>query len=67
MIKLQWDKPDINPQFADRYEIEHQTRFGTWGPAGATEKNSFRVKGLKQDTRYYFRISEKSEFTNVIE
>ena len=22
MVKLQWDKPDINPLFADRYEIE---------------------------------------------
>ncbi len=74
MIKLRWNQPNINNRFVNHYEIEYRTRWSKkFAVAGNTEKLSFRIKSLSQDTKYFFRIravnatGRYSVYTDVID
>lgn len=56
-IKLQWDKPKINPGAAKKYIVEYRMETKAWVKYKVTTEQWHIVRELKSNTNYEFRVS----------
>lgn len=74
IVKLRWDKPEVNAFAVDHYEVYKMNKNGVFNPISGDKiyKCSATVRKLKQNTKYLFRVcsvnakGKQSPFTQEI-
>lgn len=74
-IKVRWEEPAVNPQSANKYKVQMRKakKKYEWTTYTTVYKKSAKVKELKTDTKYQFRVQsinnkdEAGEWSNEVE
>ena len=60
-IKLQWDRPEINPDAAKKFIVQYRRGKKDWEKVTVTAEQWHIARKLKSNTRYEFRVASLND------